>query len=133
MTEQTDFIAPLVVADLKSNREIGFLIVPGEAHLDQIAKDLGLLSLRKVRFEGAVRPDGAKDWVVEARLGATVGQACVVTLDPVTTRIEKKTLRKFLNDWVDVGPDDDEVEMPEDDTVDPLGCLLYTSPSPRDS
>ena len=64
--------------------------------------------------------DGA-DWVLDAHLGATVVQPCVVTLDPVTTRIDETVMRRFSPE-VD-RPEDlpgDEMEMPEDDTLEPL-------------
>jgi uncharacterized metal-binding protein YceD (DUF177 family) len=44
--------------------------------------------VRKLRFAGTLEPEGARDWRLEAELGATVVQPCVVTLAPVTTRIE---------------------------------------------
>ena len=36
--------------------------------------------------------------MLEADLGATVVQSCVVTLDPVTTRVEETALRRYTPD-----------------------------------
>jgi hypothetical protein len=44
--------------------------------------------VRKLRFIGTLEPEGAQDWRLTADLGATVVQPCVVTLAPVTTRLE---------------------------------------------
>jgi len=48
-----------------------------------------------------------------------VVQPCVVTLEPVTTRIDADITRRFIHDFE--LPDEEEVEMPEDDTTEPLG------------
>jgi len=49
-------------------------------------------------------------------------QPCVITLEPVVTRIEEDVTRHYLSDWQD--PDDAEVEMPEDDSSEPLGAEI---------
>lgn len=59
------------------------------------------------------------------QLGATVVQPCVVTLTPVTTRIETDVRRLYTPDFID--PDGDEVEMPEDDSLEPLGHQIDLS------
>ena len=84
-----------------------------------LADELALSALRKLTFEGVLRPMGAADWLLEGRLGATVVQPCVVTLDPVTTRIDVDVHRSFLADYR--APEEPEAEMPEDDTTEPLG------------
>lgn len=58
-------------------------------------------------------PVGRHDWTLEAHLGATVVQPCIVTLAPVTTRIDEEVTRRFMADLPDPGPG--ESEMPEDD------------------
>jgi hypothetical protein len=55
-------------------------------------------------------PEGARDWRLSARLGATVVQPCVATLAPVTTRIDTDVTRRYLADWQE--PEGDEAEMP---------------------
>lgn len=95
--------------------------MPAPALCDALARDLDLLALRKLRFVGKVSPDGARDWRVEARLGVTVEQPCVVTLEPVTTRIEETLIWRFLSDVPKIEPNEDEVEMPEDESIESLG------------
>lgn len=110
----------LTVAELAQNRPTRFVLAPGEAEMAQIARDLKIDGLRKLSFEGALAPDGRHDWRLEAHLGATVVQPCVLTLAPVTTRIEEDVTRRFLRELPDEAGEDEEVEMPEDETIDAL-------------
>ena len=66
---------------------------------------------------GRLWPEG-DDWRLEAELGATVVQPCVVTLAPVTTRIDRPVTRRYLAHMPAPGPG--ETEMPEDETAEPL-------------
>ena len=120
MTDKTENPTVLIVARLSANRPHPFRIEPTAPEAAQMAEELGVLALRKIRFEGALHPDGKANWRLEATLGATVVQSCIVTLDPVTTRIEETVTRKFQKDWPGVDTDAEEVEMPEDETIDPL-------------
>ncbi|MDV4144056.1 YceD family protein [Shimia sp. FJ5] len=124
MTTQTDTIAPLRVADLPQNRVTRFDLAPTNERLNEIAEDLGLLGLRKLRFHGELRASGRTDWRLTAHLGATVDQPCVVTLEPVRTRIEADIERLFLKTLELPEEIDGEVEMPEDDTVEELGAEI---------
>ena len=112
----------LRVADLSQKAENGFALRPGPDRLADIAKELELSALRKLSFEGRVKPLGTSDWVLEARLGATVVQPCVVTLEPVTTRIDVDVTRQYLRDYKE--PEEPEAEMPEDDTTEALGAWI---------
>ncbi len=91
---------------------------PESDDLAAIAHRLDLSALRKLRFEGALRPEGKRDWVLEGHLGATVVQPCVATLEPVTTRIEQPVLRRYSAGFETV--DAEEAEMPDDETLEPL-------------
>ena len=81
-------VTSLRVADLPQNAPTSFDLRPAAAALDEIRQDLGLLGLRKLSFSGDVQARGKRDWVLNGKLGATVIQPCVVTLEPVTTRID---------------------------------------------
>ncbi|MCG7521176.1 DUF177 domain-containing protein [Ruegeria sp. Ofav3-42] len=109
----------LRVADLPQNAPTPFDLRPDTKGLDTIKADLGLLGLRKLSFVGDVRAQGKRDWVLTGKLGATVIQPCVVTLEPVTTRIDVPVSRVYLKDWTD--PDEPEFEIPEGDETEPLG------------
>ena len=109
----------LRVSTLTQDADHPFLVQPNAAETAQIAAELGFEGLRKLRFEGKLRPLGKADWEIVAMLGATVQQACVVTLEPVVTRIDTPVRRKFLRSVED--PTEAEMEMPEDDEVETLG------------
>ena len=77
------------------------------------------MGLRKVSLRGTLLPEGKRDWRLEAVLGATVTQPCVVTLAPVTTRIDEP-LERIWRAELEI-PTGDEVEMPEDVSEEQLG------------
>ncbi|UWQ03634.1 DUF177 domain-containing protein [Aliiroseovarius crassostreae] len=126
MTQPKDalpFSHPIRVADLSPHEATAFEIIPSEAQCRAIAADIGVPALRKIRFTGSLAPMGKRDWKMQARLGATVTQDCVVTLAPVTTRIEDEVSRHWIAGLV-TAPEGDEVEMPDDVTQEPLGAEI---------
>lgn len=110
----------LPVATLERRRGARFALEPDAEARAALAGRLGIEAVRKLSFAGSVMPEGRDDWRLEARLGATVVQPCGVTLAPVTTRIEEDVMRRFLA-HPPVPPEGGEVEMPEDETEEPLG------------
>ena len=119
MTAQT-----LRLGDLK--RKTQFDLKPNATERDAIAKRLGITGVKKLTFVGSLSPLGKSDWDLQARLGATVVQPCVVTLDPVTTRIDEDLARRYLAAMPDT-PEAAEFEMPEDDTAEALPETLDLS------
>lgn len=112
----------LRVAELSQNSDTPFDLRPETAQLKVIANELDLIGLRKLSMIGQVSGEGAKDWRLTGKLGATVVQPCGVTLEPVTTRIDVPVNRLYTRDFVDV--DAPEVEMPEDDSVEALSAWI---------
>ncbi len=96
---------------------------PTEAELRAIARDLGALSVRKMRFSGTLAPLGRDGWQLEGTLGATVTQACVITLEPVRTRLDLEVRRRFLPE-PDYDSESLEIEYSGDDEVEPLEATL---------
>ncbi len=120
------------VADLRQNRPTSFDLRPNAQELTALAEALELTALRKVAFTGEIRAHGKNDWELVGKLGATAVQPCVVTLDPVTTRIDEPVERRFLAHMPDLsGDEEEEVEMPEDENAEPLeshidvGAILH--------
>ncbi|SPF76677.1 hypothetical protein ALP8811_01690 [Aliiroseovarius pelagivivens] len=113
----------LRVADLSTGAATPFELIPTDAECKAIATDLGLPALRKVRFKGTLTARGKTDWQLKAQLGATVVQDCVVTLDPVTTRIEEPISRRWVRDLPELEAGD-ETEMPDDETLEQLGAEI---------
>jgi uncharacterized metal-binding protein YceD (DUF177 family) len=119
---ETDYA--LRVSDLSQNTPTVFDLRPDAAGLQAIADEMGLLALRKLSFRGKIRAEGQSDWQLEGVLGATVVQPCVVTLEPVTTRIDEPVRRRYLSDPSVILPEGEEVEIPEDDSAEPLGSTI---------
>jgi len=106
-------------SDLQSHRGIAFDLAPDAQARESLAEDLGAKGLRKLRFKGNIAPLGKSDWQLTASLGASLTQSCVITLDPVTTRIDEPVTRQYLAQMPELSTDE-EIEMPEDDTAEPL-------------
>lgn len=118
MTRQT----ALRVSELPQNAPTSFDIRPDAENMRALAENLDLVALRKLRFAGRVFAEGKADWGLEGALGATVVQPCVVTLEPVTTRIDVPVRRSYIAGLNT--PDGEEIEMPEDDSCEPLGPTI---------
>ncbi|WP_224814478.1 YceD family protein [Hasllibacter sp. MH4015] len=108
----------LPLARLNRATETPFKVEPDADARASMARDLGVPALRKVRLDGRAIPEGKADWRLEAKLGATAVQNCVVTLEPVTTRIDVPLVRQYRAHMPE--PSGEEMEMPEDDTLEPL-------------
>ncbi|AKS46401.1 Uncharacterized metal-binding protein YceD, DUF177 family [Octadecabacter temperatus] len=109
---------PIRFADLPARKRSHFKIEPDAEGRKALANEIDVLKIPKLRFEGSLIPTGKRDWRIEGTLGATVSQACVVTLEPVTTRIDEDVTRSYVVE-LDI-PDEDEFEIGEDDSADPL-------------
>lgn len=121
MRPDSDITSPgpvIRVATLAKGEPRSLTIAPESEARARIATALGIDAVKKLGFEGTLAPIGKRDWQLTGRLGATVVQPCVVTLAPVTTRIDVAVNRRWLADWAE--PDADEVELPEDVDADPL-------------
>ena len=90
-----------------------FLLEPTGEEREAVAAELGIPGVRKLRFAGRLVPEGRQDWRLEGELGATVVQDCVVTLEPVTTRIDEPVVRRYVAGFAE--PQEGEAEMPPDE------------------
>lgn len=124
MTSTTPIPERLRVASLRTGSPTRFDLRPDDAARKAIADDLGLVALRKLRFAGELIPEGRDAWRLDATLGATVVQPCVVTLDPVTTRIDEPVERTWRPQEALSDPaSGSEVEAPDDD-IDALPDVI---------
>lgn len=124
--DNPDFARVVTVAMLRRGREFAFDIAPDEAEAARLARLFDARFVRKMRFEGMIRVDGP-DLLLEGGLGATVGQTCVVTLEPVTTRVDVPVRRRFVpmeefGAEVVVSPEEDDEIEPLEDRID-LGLV----------
>jgi uncharacterized metal-binding protein YceD (DUF177 family) len=125
MTRQPEPRTRIATADLRPRTPTRFALAPDAGERESLAQDLGIEAIRKLRFEGEITAEGRDDWRLDATLGATVVQPCVVTLAPVTTRIDTAVTRRFLARMPDIELDESgEAEMPEDETLEPLGSEI---------
>lgn len=113
---------PLRIAALAARKPTRFDLKPDAATRAAVASSLGLTALPEFRFKGELRPLGRRDWELEAQLTAVVEQPCSVTLAPVVTPITESVRRSYLAEMPE--PEGEEVEMPEDDTQEPLPDLV---------
>ncbi len=119
MRNNPPFSHPIRPDRLPERAATPFELTPDAKTRATIAGALELTALRKLRFAGTLTPLGARDWELSGDLGATVVQPCVVTFEPVTTRIDERVERRYLADPLPL-PEGDEIEMPEDDSVEDL-------------
>ena len=112
----------LRMADLATGRPTAFSVTPDVDERQAVAQALGIRSIKKLRLSGQLAPVGGKDWALTADLGATVIQECVVTLGPVTTRIDEPVARTYMAEMSEI--EASEVEMAEDDSVEQLPASL---------
>lgn len=118
--DNPEFPRVVDVGRLRGLSEFAFDIAPDADEAAALSRLMGARSVRKMRFHGrlAHAPDGA--WRLEANLGATVIQTCVVTLGPVTTRIDTEVRRLFVPGAA-ATPAEIVVTDLEDDETEPLG------------
>lgn len=103
---------------LSPRKPTRFDFAPDAAARAVLAAGLGLLALRSLRLSGEIQPRGRDELALTARLVAEADQACVVSLVPVPARIDEPVERRYVAGLTD--PAGDEVEMPGDDTVEPM-------------
>ena len=103
---------------LSQRKPTRFSYKPDAKERAVLAADLGLIGLYALELTGEIRPAGRDEMVVEAKLVARVDQACSVTLAPVPAQVDEPVLRRYVAGLA--LPDGEEVEMPEDDSVEPL-------------
>lgn len=117
------------VAKLSREAASPFAITLDVQALPGIAQYLGVLSLEDVHFAGELAAFGAAGWQATGQLQAVVEQGCVVTLAPVTQRIDQPVLRRYVP-AAEIAEEIEVVVTEEDDSPDPfdntidLGALL---------
>ncbi len=121
LPESLPLSRPYEVDSLPANRLIKFDLVPDAAELSALTSALGLTGLKKMRMIGEIAPLGARSWQLDAELGATVSQVCVISAEPVRTRIDVQLRIKFLPE--EKMPDETD-ETLLDDELEVLGKII---------
>lgn len=109
----------LRLESLRQRSPHNFSVILTTAEMAEVMAALDLTALDKARLTGTLKPVGKRDWDLVAQLGATVTQSCVVTLGPVRTRVDEPMIRRYRSS-LEEAPEGSEVEMPEDETLEPL-------------
>ena len=118
MTDPHPLSHLLRTAGLGARPSTPFDLRPNGPERAALAAFLDITAIPELRFRGTITPTGRRDLVLQGVLTARVVQPCVVTLDPVTTHLSEEVERRYVEDFV--MPEGDEVEMPEDDGMEPL-------------
>jgi uncharacterized metal-binding protein YceD (DUF177 family) len=109
---------PFRTQSLSPKKPTRFALTPDLALRRAVAKALGISAVHALSFKGEMRPVGRRDVLLQGELVARVEQPCGISLVPVITDITEPVTRRYVADWQE--PTGDEVEMPDDDTTDPL-------------
>jgi uncharacterized metal-binding protein YceD (DUF177 family) len=110
------------VRHLGARKTTHFDVRPSAAEAAALAGTLGITALKAPRFSGELRPSGKHDFELEAVLETTFVQPCVLTLAPVFTTIRETVRRTYVYGLTP--PDGEEVEMPADDSIEPLPAVI---------
>lgn len=118
---QIEFSRPRPTDRLSHSHPTRFDEAPTPAEAEALCRLMGLSGLRKMRIEGEITPLRPDGWELRATLGASVTQSCVVTLEPVRTRIDTELLLRFVPAaQIDSGVDDGDF----DETLEPIGEFI---------
>lgn len=119
-SDNPEFPRVLEMSRLRERDAFDFDIAPTGAERAALARLLEAQDVRKLRLSGRLTAASRGAWTLDARLGATVIQTCVVSLEPVTTRVDQTVRRRY-----EVLPARPEAEVTlsvfEDDEIEPLG------------
>ena len=103
---------------LSPRKPTRFSYRPSPEERATLAAELGLIALHALDLTGEIRPVGRDEFQLDARLVARADQPCGITLAPVPALIDDTVRRRYIAGLET--PDGDEVEMPEDDTTEPM-------------
>lgn len=103
----------------RSRAQTGFDLDIGATERAALAREFGLTEIRKLRLKGQFIALNEADWSLEAVLGATIVQSCIVSGAPVTTRIDAPVRRVFQKDF-HLPDGTGEIEFDGQDEIEPL-------------
>ena len=108
------------VSSLNNTVDFEFDDVPTEDETNEMAALFDVVSIRKMRFQGVIAPFEDNGWLLEGKLGVSVSQNCVVTLERVRTRLDLD-IRRIFTPMAD--PDENEITLDasHNDEIEPLG------------
>lgn len=117
--DNPEFARVVEVRQIRDLPQFDFDISPEPSEAAALARLLDAQAVRKLRFAGRLTPVAKGGWQLEAQLGATVVQTCVVSLEPVTTRVDEAVRRALLPQATGTG--EVVIALDEDEEIEPLG------------
>ncbi|MBV9332159.1 MAG: hypothetical protein JOZ55_11455 [Alphaproteobacteria bacterium] len=90
------FSRPFDLASLRSAGTLSVTIVLPDAEREALAHWSEIESVESFRAELVLTRRSASRYAIEGKLSAAIVQACVVTLDPVPSMIEREIARELL-------------------------------------
>lgn len=118
-----EFSRPLSLRRLPRAQSFSFTHAATPEERSAVAEVLSAREIPKLRIEGDISPLGKEGWQLCARITATALQSCVVTLEPVATKLSQTITRDYLPDAPDcLGPGGDDSVEPLSDSID-LGLI----------
>jgi uncharacterized metal-binding protein YceD (DUF177 family) len=109
---------PFSVSALSPKKPTRFDVTATAVDLLKMTAFFEIISVKTFKFRGEITPKDKYDFVLIGHLVATVEQACIISLEPVFTKITEEVTLTYLCSMPI--PDADDVEIPEDDTLEPL-------------
>ena len=120
-----DHVDPkLELRHLVQNRGVNFNLDFSEALIFSVVQQHELIKLQKASFLGTILPVGQGDWVLSGRLGASIEQACSLTLLPVRTRIDAEVTRNFRKSLLPLSKTGSDTESTTDDNDEQLYQII---------
>ena len=86
------------IKSLKQTKKFSFNHECSSTELYKLEKILDVLKIESVSFKGQLTPSDSQNYKLHASFKATVTQACVITLKPVTTQIEQQIHQHYSTD-----------------------------------
>lgn len=121
-TPEMPLSLPFRVVALSPRKPTRFDITATPEQRSGLARMLGLSKVESLSFKGEIRPLGKHDYAVFGDLQARIVQPCSVSMVPVKTTISEAVKLTYLVDFV--VPEGDEIEMPEDDTIEAMPQII---------
>jgi hypothetical protein len=123
---QAPWHVPVAVEDIAETGQ-HFALVADEETRANIARLAGLRDLPRLQADFDVTRQGAGGVRVSGRVSATVGQNCVVTLEPLTNEIDEEVDLLFMPQSAAAGSNggpDDEADVKWDDPEPLIGGVV---------
>jgi uncharacterized metal-binding protein YceD (DUF177 family) len=142
-TNDLPFRRPMRTDRLRVDAETRFRITAEPGERAALARFLGVDAVERLTLAGFVSPKGKGGWRVRGRLVAQIVQTCVVTLEPVRSRIDEEIERSYIPESfirrqpeIVLLPDEEDAPDPFIDSIDPAqlaveSLALLIDPYPR--